>query len=514
MSILIVDFGSQYTHLISRCLSARIGVSTVLVPYLEVRQTMHFENIKGIVLSGGPKSVNELHSNQDLKDWFTIEILQKHIPVLGICFGLQWLANYFGGNDSVDRAESGEFGSTELFTSDSWLIQESLSIVWMSHQDNVTSMPEEFQVTGWTKTCPFAMVENMQRQIFGCQFHPEVEHTKHGQEIYRKFAIDVCGCPVITQQDALEIIKLEVHNQLVCGQDAGGKILLALSGGVDSTVLCYLFERLLPNRVVCVFVNNGLLRKGEAKAIRQRFAFLGDRFICIDAKAKFIGSLVGVSDPETKRKIIGKCFVECFQNIQMEFEWLAQGTIYPDVIESCGLNGTAKVIKSHHNVGGLPATLKLKLLEPLKFLFKDQVRDIGTTLGISPEFVHRHPFPGPGLGIRVVGEVTKDLLKIVKQADKIFLDLLHTNGLYYETSQAYAALLPVKTVGVVGDNRRYGYIITLRAVKTGDFMTASVSDFGLPFLSQVATNIINSCPDVARVVYDVTTKPPGTIEME
>lgn len=558
MSFIIVDFGSQYTHLITKMLNYKLGVSSVLIPYTYVDETQLLDNVKGVILSGGPKNVNDIKDVEasKLNLWFQ-KVLYANIPVLGICFGHQWLAKYFGG--SVEKATNGEFGNTEINTnfgklrmdeSDSLATNENPGQVWMSHQDQIVKVPDNFVVVGSTTNCPNAIIVNHKLNVFGVQYHPEVDNTdsKNGIELFEYFVYNVCcavksDLPIIpfiieqTKQETLRQLSSNDNGSNDDGSNDDGSndgsndslVLLALSGGVDSTVLCKLLYTVIPERVYCVFVNNGLMRKGEVKEICDRFAFLGNRFVCYNAKRQFLNALHGVSEPEQKRKIIGGLFIDVFDEITNnetqklqrkvngingEIEWLAQGTIYPDIIESSGLNGTAQVIKSHHNVGGLPERLQLRLLEPFKYLFKDQVRKIGEGLGLDQETINRHPFPGPGLGIRVLGEVKPELLKIVKQADKIYIDALKREGFYYKTSQAYAAILPIKTVGVVGDNRRYQWTIMLRAVTSNDFMTATATDLGMPFLTSVATEIINKCPGVSRVLFDVTSKPPGTVECE
>ena len=537
MSILIVDFGSQYTHLITKCINYKLCVPAQLIPFTKIDSyTAVAVDLQGVIFSGGPRNVNEISEEQySILCNFIDSLLKNKIPILGICFGLQLLAKYFGG--TVQQGESGEFGNAKLhLTILQTLFHNNCSnkdiTVWMSHQDKVKSLPEKiFNVTGYTENCEIAMIESKELNVYGCQFHPEVDNTEHGLDIYRKFIIDICKCQQVLNNNLIQNVYNEIVLQLEQGNDQGGKILIAVSGGVDSTILTHLLNNKYPNRIICVFINHGLMRKNEPKEIRKHFEFLsgndnnsgdkdsGKRFYCVDAKQEFFEALSGITDPEQKRKVIGKMFIESFQNWAttqsklFTIEWLAQGTIYPDVIESCGINKTSQVIKSHHNLS-LPDTLNLKVLEPLKFLFKDQVRSIGEQLKLDHKLIYRHPFPGPGLGIRIVGEVRKDLSRILKKADKIFIDSLIDNQLYYSTSQAFASLFPVKTVGVVGDNRRYGWTIVLRAVTSGDFMTATVSDLELEFLTRVATRIVNECQEVGRVLFDITSKPPGTIEME
>jgi len=528
--ILIVDFGSQYTHLITKCLNYKLSIETQIIPYTQINRVLEKRTtfpFRGVILSGGPKNANDIdeEDQKNLEKFISTIIL--HTPILGICFGFQWIAKYFGA--TVEQSPIGEFGDATLhLTDDQTLFSKeycgNLVKVWMSHQDQVTKLlnDELLKVTGSTSTCKIAMFECEELKIYGCQFHPEVDHTTDGLEIYRNFAINLCKCepsPEEVNSKLLHTIYDETNKQLLNGNDKKGTLLVAVSGGVDSTILSYILNEKYPDRVMCVFINNGLMRKGEVKEITKRFASFGERFICINAKNEFLTALEGVSDPELKRKIIGKQFIDVFQSHVKNdarlhsVEWLAQGTIYPDVIESCGMNKTSKTIKSHHNLS-LPDTLHLKVLEPLKYLFKDQVRDIGTSLGLPYDVIHRHPFPGPGLGIRILGEVKKEYIKILKKADKIFIDSLREDNLYYNTSQAYAALFPVKTVGVVGDNRRYGWTIVLRAITSGDFMTATVSDLPLSFLTKVSTLIVNQCSEVGRVLFDITSKPPATVEME
>lgn len=548
--ILIVDFGSQYTHLMTKRLNFELGVKSELVLYTQIQSVTEtsLSNVAGVILSGGPQTASDLDPNgaASLHAWFA-SVLSRRIPVLGVCFGMQWICEYFGGK--VEPGLTGEFGKAELiferlertdrddpvvYVGDTApsivgtallpmlpLMGISSTQVWMSHQDKITRLPDSFRCIAKTKDCPYAFIEHSDHNlpIYGVQFHPEVEHTQYGIYYYKGF-LSICGLRAdynAVNQNLVAQVKSEIKKQL---SDSTGHVLLALSGGVDSSVLCAALQATVPDRLLCVFINHGLLRAGEADEICKRYRHLGNQFVCYDASYAFFVALAGVTEPEQKRKIIGRMFIESFEKVvrthfqNYNVEWLAQGTIYPDVIESSGLGGTAKVIKSHHNVGGLPERMQLKLLEPMKYLFKDQVRVIGTELGLPENVINRHPFPGPGLGIRVVGEVTPQLVEIVQKADKIFLDHLHATGEYKKTSQAYAALLPVKTVGVVGDNRRWGWTIVLRAVITNDFMTAEISHLDYKLLETVATEIVNQCVNVSRVLYDITSKPPGTIEME
>lgn len=523
---LIIDFGSQYTQLMVSLLQYKIGVSVKLVPYPQCsKDYISGINPKCIILSGGPQSVyegNVFENMSKIKEWLD-HIVSNKIPVMGVCFGLQLLVNYFGGK--VEKSEfGGEFAKASLCQSIesensqhmSVLLKNVLlpGIVWMSHMDVATQVPNNFVTYGYTTITKHAVIEDHTNNVFGVQYHPEVKDTKSGKRMYRNF-LSYSGCKFNKKENLLNQL-IEMRGEILSNVEEDEVVLIAVSGGVDSSVLCEFVSSILPNNVMSVFVDHGMMRKGEVKEICERFEHVKG-FKCIDASAQFLNSLNGVSDPEKKRKIIGKTFIDVFENEVLsnpKIKILAQGTIYPDVIESCGLNNTAKAIKSHHNVGGLPERLKLRLMEPFKYLFKDQIREIGKYLNVNMEAVKRHPFPGPGLGIRIMGEITKEFIDITQRADDIFIKELREKNLYDQVSQAYAGFFPVKTVGVVGDNPRYGYTIVLRAVKTIDFMTARPFEFPAGFLEDVSTKIINQIESVSRVFYDVTSKPPATIELE
>lgn len=511
--ILIVDFGSQYTHLITSTLEYEIGVMCDLLPYTKVdkQKITSYENLNGIILSGGPRSLTDFDLTQ--LNWLD----DIEVPVLGICFGLQLLTQFFGGK--VVTHSQGEFGKATLALEklDSHLLNNVVlpSTVWMSHNDIAETLPEGFDSYASTSVTANAIIENQERRMYAVQFHPEVKHTRNGKKILRNFVKRICKCKVEKKKNVYnQVAKMISDIQETVGDK---HVLLALSGGVDSSVLCKLLHMAIPNQLWCVYVDHGMMRKGETEEIRERFKFLNNLIVCEESH-RYLTKLKGVSDPEEKRKIIGNTFIEVFydalKNMKEQPEYLAQGTIYPDIIESCGVNNTAKVIKSHHNVGGLPDKLHLKLLEPFRFLFKNQIKKIGEFLGVTEDVIQRHPFPGPGLGIRILGEVKEEYIKILQEADSIFIKKLKDADMYNSISQAYVGFLPVKTVGVVGDNRRYGYTVVLRAVQTEDYMTANIYEFPEHFLSEVSTEIVNKCSEISRVFYDVTTKPPSTIELE
>lgn len=516
--ILILDFGSQYTQLIAR----RVREANV---YCELHSWdvddafIREFNPTGIILSGGPNSVYEEETPRAPQAVFELDV-----PVLGICYGMQTMAAQLGGK--VENSAKREFGYAEvrahghsaLFVQ----IQDranpqshGLLDVWMSHGDKVTELPEGFKIIASNEATPIAGIADETRRFYALQFHPEVTHTKQGKAIIERFVHIICGCgrdwnmPDYVQE-AVERIRAEV------GQD---QVILGLSGGVDSSVAAALIHKAIGDQLTCVFVDNGLLRLNEAEQVMRTFANnLGVKVIHVDASKKFLGDLVGVTDPEAKRKIIGREFVEVFQQESAKLpqaKWLAQGTIYPDVIESAGAKTKkAHTIKSHHNVGGLPETLHLKLLEPLRELFKDEVRELGVALGLPREMVYRHPFPGPGLGVRILGEVKKEYADLLRQADAIFIEELRASGWYDKTSQAFAVFLPVKSVGVMGDGRTYDYVVALRAVVTSDFMTAHWAELPYDLLGKISNRIINEVRGINRVVYDISGKPPATIEWE
>jgi len=509
--LLIVDFGSQYTQLIARRVR-EAGVYCEIRPFdLSAEEIAEFAP-RGIILGGGPESVTgemtpRIHSR----------LLELGVPILGICYGMQALAQQLGG-EVVGSAER-EFGhaqvefleATELFG------PPHQRTVWMSHGDKVVGLPEGFERIGCSDSAPIAGMVHRARKIYAVQFHPEVTHTENGSALIASFARDICGCePLWTPQNIAEQAIAEIRTKV--GSD---RVLLGLSGGVDSSVVAALAARAIGDQLTCVFVDNGLLRKNERQQVEQSFApsnALSLNLIVIDAADEFLGRLRGVVDPEQKRKIIGNTFVEVFERESAKLsgiQWLAQGTIYPDVIESAASKyGKAHVIKSHHNVGGLPEDMSFELLEPLRELFKDEVREVGVALGLPREMVYRHPFPGPGLGVRILGEVQPSYAAVLREADAIFIEELRRAELYDEVSQAFAVYLPIKSVGVVGDARRYEHVIALRAVVTTDFMTATWAELPYAFIGKVSNRIINEIEQVSRVVYDVSSKPPGTIEWE
>ena len=516
--ILILDFGSQVTQLIARRVR-EAHVYCELHPYdMPLAEIRAFQP-KGIILSGGPNSVYDSDYQADTG------IFALGVPVLGICYGMQFMAHHLGG--AVSPGDQREFGYAQVKTIDSDFtrgIQDEaphMLDVWMSHGDKVSQLPEGFRIIGETPSCPIAMMENTAKHFYGIQFHPEVTHTKQGRALINRFVLDICGArPSWTMpnyiEEAVEKIRAQVGND---------EVILGLSGGVDSSVAAALIHRAIGDQLTCVFVDHGLLRLNEAESVMQMFARnLGVNVIHVDASADFMAKLAGVTDPEQKRKIIGAEFVEVFQREagkRANARWLAQGTIYPDVIESAGAKTKkAHAIKSHHNVGGLPETLNLKLLEPLRDLFKDEVRELGVALGLPHDMVYRHPFPGPGLGVRILGEVRRDYADLLRRADAIFIEELRQtrdeNGVswYDRTSQAFAVFLPVKSVGVMGDGRTYDYVVALRAVITSDFMTAHCAELPYSLLGRVSNRIINEVRGINRVVYDVSGKPPATIEWE
>ena len=516
--ILILDFGSQVTQLIARRVR-EAHVYCELHPYDMPLADIKAFNPKGIILSGGPNSVYDSEYQADTG------LFDLGVPVLGICYGMQFMAHHLGGE--VQAGNQREFGYAQVQTQDSALtsgIQDGAPNtldVWMSHGDKVSRLPENFRTIGSTPSCPIAMMENAERRFYGIQFHPEVTHTKQGRALINRFVLDICGAqPSWTMPNYIDEAVAKIREQV--GSD---EVILGLSGGVDSSVAAALIHRAIGDQLTCVFVDHGLLRLNEAENVMKMFADnLGVRVIHVDASEQFMAKLAGVTDPEQKRKIIGAEFIEVFDAEEKKLtnaKWLAQGTIYPDVIESAGAKTKkAHAIKSHHNVGGLPENMKLKLLEPLRDLFKDEVRELGVALGLPREMVYRHPFPGPGLGVRILGEVKREYADLLRQADDIFIQELrnHTdeNGTswYDLTSQAFAVFLPVKSVGVMGDGRTYDYVVALRAVITSDFMTAHWAELPYSLLGKVSNRIINEIKGINRVVYDVSGKPPATIEWE
>ena len=516
--ILILDFGSQYTQLIARRVR-EIGVYCELFPYDVSSHFIENFNPSGIILSGGPDSVNDEKSARAPDIVFDLKV-----PILGICYGMQTMAVQLGGD--ATSAKKAEFGFAKIRARNhskllSGINDETNSYghglldVWMSHGIEVTKLPLGFDLIASTENCPIAGFANNDKNYYGLQFHPEVTHTKQGINILERFITDICNCDKKwTTENIIENLIEKVKDQV--GQQ---KVLLGLSGGVDSSVVAMLLHQAIGNQLTCVFVDNGLLRLNEGDEVMNTFSQnLGVKVIRADAQKYFYKQLSNESDPELKRKIIGNAFIEIFNNESQkikDIEFLAQGTIYPDVIESAGAaSGKAKVIKSHHNVGGLPDDMQFKLVEPLKELFKDEVREIGVKLGLPKKMLYRHPFPGPGLGVRILGHVKKEYADILRQADHIFIEELNNQGLYETVDQAFAVFLPVKSVGVTGDERRYDYVIALRAVETIDFMTARWARLPYDFIDQVSNRIMNEISRVSRVVYDVSGKPPSTIEWE
>ncbi len=511
--ILILDFGSQYTQLIARRVR-EAHVYCEIHPFdLELSAIRSFVPT-GIILSGGPKSVYDPEAPAVAEELFDLGV-----PVLGICYGMQLMSRHFGGE--VVPAGKREFGHADLLATgipgplfDGFFTQGK-SPVWMSHGDHVNRVPVGFQVVATTPNAPVSAIQDVARNLYGVQFHPEVNHTPRGELLLDTFVRKICGCsgrwtPGQIIQDAIARIRSRV------GSD---RVILGLSGGVDSSVAAALIHRALGDQLTCVFVDNGLLRLGEGDQVMAAFAEnLGVTVIRVNAQERFLTALAGEADPEKKRKIIGGLFVEIFEEESAKIEdarWLAQGTIYPDVIESAGAkSGKAHNIKSHHNVGGLPEHMKLKLLEPLRELFKDEVRAIGEELGLPHQMVWRHPFPGPGLGVRILGAVNKEYADILRRADAIYIEELYSSGHYEKISQAFAVFLPVKSVGVMGDGRTYEYVIALRAVETKDFMTAGWYPLPYEDMARISNRIINEVKGVNRVVYDISSKPPATIEWE
>ncbi|NHB86770.1 glutamine-hydrolyzing GMP synthase [Photorhabdus tasmaniensis] len=516
--ILILDFGSQYTQLIARRIR-EIGVYCELWAWDVTEEQIREFNPSGIILSGGPESTTEQGSPRAPEYVFNADI-----PVLGVCYGMQTMSMQCGGK--VESSTEREFGYAQVeIKAESALfrdIHDSLNEqskplldVWMSHGDKVTAIPADFITIASTDTCPFAIIANEEKRFYGVQFHPEVTHTHQGQRILERFVLDICQCEALwTPASIIEDAVVRLREQI--GDD---HVILGLSGGVDSSVTALLLHRAIGKRLTCVFVDNGLLRLNEADQVMEMFAGkFGLNIVHVPAEDRFLTALAGINDPEEKRKTIGRVFIEVFDqeaSKQTQVKWLAQGTIYPDVIESAAsATGKAHVIKSHHNVGGLPEEMKLGLVEPLKELFKDEVRKIGLELGLPYDMLNRHPFPGPGLGVRVLGEVKKEYCDLLRRADAIFIEELHKANLYNKVSQAFTVFLPVRSVGVMGDGRKYDWVVSLRAVETVDFMTAHWAHLPYDFLGRVSNRIINEVNGISRVVYDVSGKPPATIEWE
>jgi len=507
--ILILDFGSQYTQLIARRIR-ELKVYSEIRPYYTTPEEVLSFSPKGIILSGGPSSIYDPQAPLCSK-----EILQLQCPVLGICYGMQLMAHLLGGQ--VEKAEKGEYGKAYLEILDNRDLFQGLPQkiqVWMSHGDRVLALPPGFEVLARTENSPYAAIANRERALYGLQFHPEVAHTPRGKTILSNFLFNICKCkPTWTMESFLDRSIEDIKKRV--GKE---RVLCALSGGVDSSVVALMVHKAVGNQLICIFVDNGLLRQGEAERVRETFARhfkMNVRFV--NAAERFLKRLKGVTDPEAKRKIIGEEFIRVFEEEAKKLgkvSFLAQGTLYPDVIESVSVKGPSAVIKSHHNVGGLPERLSFQLLEPLRELFKDEVRELGRLMGIPQEIVGRQPFPGPGLGVRIVGEVTQERLRILREADAIVEEEIKKEGLYYKIWQSFAVLLPVKTVGVMGDERTYEYAIAIRAVESLDGMTADWVKLPYHLLERLSNRIINEVKGVNRVVYDISSKPPSTIEWE
>ena len=512
--ILIIDFGSQFTQLIARRIR-EFGVFSEIVSHKKINiKNILQENIRGIILSGGPLNVY-----QNDKFDFDKKILKLGLPVLGICFGHQILSKELGGR--VKKSNNREFGLATInkilnsILTKSFFNKKNTSNVWMSHADQVSKVPQGFKVIASTKNSKFTIIENFKNKFYGVQFHPEVTHTRKGKILLRNFLFLICK---VKKNWASKDQKLKLINEIK-QQVGDNKVICGLSGGVDSSVVAQLLNKAIGKKLTCIFVNNGLLRKNEETEVVNTFKKrLKLNLIYVNAEKEFINKLINVSDPEKKRKIIGNLFIKIFERYAKKIKnvkFLAQGTLYPDLIESKSVTGSqTSKIKSHHNVGGLPKRMKLKLVEPLKFLFKDEVRKLGLELNLSNDVISRHPFPGPGLAIRMPGIITHEKIKILKEADYYFIKSLRDHGLYHKIWQAYAALLPVKTVGVMGDNRTYEHICLLRAITSEDGMTADFFDFPKGFMQLISNQIINNIKGINRVVYDVTSKPPSTIELE
>ncbi|MDJ0779387.1 MAG: glutamine-hydrolyzing GMP synthase [Gammaproteobacteria bacterium] len=516
--ILILDFGSQYTQLIARRVR-EAGVYSEIYPWDAPFEQISDFGARGFILSGGPESTLARDRPEVPAGLFDLGL-----PILGICYGMQAIAEQLGGKvENVGKSEFGYAsvrarGHTDLLRD----IQDHATAeghgmldVWMSHGDRVAELPPGFKLMASTESAPIAGMADEERRIYGLQFHPEVTHTRQGMAIYARFLHQICGCgSEWTSHNIIEATIADVRERV--GND---EVILGLSGGVDSSVVAALLHKAIGEQLTCIFVDTGLLRYREGDLVMEQFAeHMGVHVIRVDAEQRFLARLEGLTDPEDKRKAIGNLFIEIFEEEagrQNDAKWLAQGTIYPDVIESAGAKtGKAHLIKSHHNVGGLPEDMKLDLVEPLRELFKDEVRHIGVELGLPREMVYRHPFPGPGLGVRILGEVNKKFADTLRLADHIFIEELRNHDLYDKVSQAFVVFLPVKSVGVTGDGRRYNHVVSLRAVETIDFMTARWADLPYHFLDHVSRRIMNEIEDISRVVYDISGKPPGTIEWE
>jgi GMP synthase (glutamine-hydrolysing) len=514
--ILILDFGSQYTQLIARRVR-ELGVYCEIHPYSITDDDIKQFAPVGVILSGGPESVNDCTAR--IPDC----VLTIGCPILGICYGMQAMAVQLGGQ--VESGKKREFGYAQVvLRSPSYLLNniedhrteenQALLDVWMSHGDHVSQLPLNFVGIASTEHCEYVGMADENKRFYGLQFHPEVSHTLQGKQILSRFVIDICGCTA--NWNASNIIQEQIAQ--IQKQVGHEKVLLGLSGGVDSSVAALLIQKAIGKQLICVFVDTGLLRLNEAAHVKSLFEKQFElNLICIDASEVFLKALQNESDPEKKRRIIGQTFIEVFEQEALKhtnIQWLAQGTIYSDVIESAASSGKAHVIKSHHNVGGLPDTMNLKLLEPLRELFKDEVREVGAQLGLPPDLIHRHPFPGPGLGVRILGEILPAYIEKLRLADAILIEELYKANLYQQVSQAFAVFLPIKSVGVIGDARHYDHVIAIRVVETIDFMTATWARLPYAFLEKISNRIINEVPGISRVTYDISSKPPATIEWE
>ena len=512
-TIVVLDFGSQYSQLIARRVR-ELEVYCELIPYHAPREQIEALNPRGYILSGGPASAYA-PSAPHLPDF----VLNSNVPILGICYGMQLLAYHFGGQ--VDPGEKREYGLTTVTLTKPEIpvfayVPESEITVWMSHGDRVTQLPQGFQTLAQSPNSDYAAIGHVERKLYGLQFHPEVTHTPKGKEVLRAFLYKVCGCQGgWTARNFIEESMRQIRAQV-----GHGKVICGLSGGVDSSVTAALLHRAIGDQLTCIFVNNGLLRKNEQEQVIATFrSEMHARLIAVDATQEFLSALAGVTDPEAKRRIIGEKFIRIFEAEARKLgqvDFLAQGTLYPDVIESANRhqNDPAARIKTHHNVGGLPDDMQLKLIEPLRYLFKDEVRAVGEALGLPKQIVWRHPFPGPGLAVRLLGEITWERLETLRAADAILIEELWASGWYHKTSQAFAVLLPVQSVGVMGDGRTYANVVAIRAVTTDDFMTADWAHLPVKLLTRISNHIVNEVPGVNRVVYDITSKPPATIEWE
>ena len=505
--ILILDFGSQYTQLIARRVR-ELNVYCEIYPYNNYPAVD--SSVKGVILSGSPFSVRDEKAPKP-----DLSAFKGSLPLLGVCFGAQYLAHNFGGE--VRASNKREYGRANLTYVDNgsplFKAISDNSQVWMSHGDTIEKLPADCQVIASTADVKNAAFKVANETTYGIQFHPEVYHSTEGRNLLSNFVVNICGCEQNWTPDSfVETTVAELKQKL--GDD---KVLLGLSGGVDSTVAAMLLHRAIGEKLTCIFVDNGLLRKGEYESVLENYKELGLNVIGSNAKDLFLGRLTGVSEPEQKRKIIGNAFIDVFDEESSKIEnvkWLGQGTIYPDVIESLSVNGPSQTIKSHHNVGGLPDYMKLQLVEPLRLLFKDEVRRVGTSLGLAPKFLQRHPFPGPGLAIRILGEITPEKVQLLQEADDVFISMLQEEGLYNQVWQAGVMLLPVQSVGVMGDERTYESVVALRAVESTDGMTADWCHLPYEFLARVSNKIINNVRGINRVVYDISSKPPATIEWE